>query len=25
GPALAAVTKDDARGFFRHAGYSCPN
>ena len=25
GPALAAITRDDARGFFRHAGYSCPN
>ena len=25
GPALAAITKDDARGFFRHAGYACPN
>ena len=25
GPAPAAITRDDARGFFRHAGYSCPN
>jgi transposase len=25
GPALAAITKGDARGFFRHAGYACPN
>jgi hypothetical protein len=25
GPALAAIDKDDARGFFRHAGYACPN
>ena len=25
GPALAAITKDDARGFFHHAGYACPN
>jgi transposase len=24
GPALAAVTAGDARGFFRHAGYACP-
>jgi transposase len=25
GPALAAITSDDARSFFRHAGYTCPN
>jgi hypothetical protein len=25
GPALAAITKGDARGFFRHAGYACSN
>jgi transposase len=25
GPALAAITKNDAIGFFRHAGYACPN
>jgi transposase len=25
GPALAAISKDDARGFFHHAGYACPN
>jgi hypothetical protein len=25
GPALDAVTAQDARGFFRHAGYACPN
>jgi transposase len=25
GPALAAVTARDARGFFRHAGYPCPD
>ena len=25
GPALAAVTAGDARGFFRHAGYGCAN
>jgi transposase len=25
GPALAAVTAGDARGFFRHAGYPCPD
>lgn len=25
GPALAAISKDDAQGFFRHAGYACPN
>ena len=24
GPALDAITPQDARGFFRHAGYSCP-
>jgi transposase len=25
GPALDAVTPQDARGFFRHAGYACPD
>ena len=25
GPALDAITAQDAQGFFRHAGYSCPN
>ena len=25
GPALAAITAQDARGYFRHAGYGCPN
>ena len=25
GPALAAITPQDARGFFRHAGYVCAN
>jgi transposase len=25
GPALAAITAQDARGFFRHAGYAHPN
>jgi transposase len=25
GPALAAITAQDAQGFFRHAGYACPN
>lgn len=25
GPALDAVTPQDARGFFRHCGYECPN
>ena len=25
GPALAAITPWDARGFFRHAGYARPN
>jgi transposase len=25
GPALDAVTAQDARGFFRHAGYACPD
>ena len=25
GPALDAVTPQDARGFLRHAGYACPN
>jgi transposase len=25
GPALAAISQDDARGFFRHAGYLCPS
>jgi transposase len=25
GPALAAITVQDAHGFFRHAGYPCPN
>ncbi len=25
GPALAAISKDDARSFFRHAGYACLN
>jgi transposase len=25
GPALATVTARDARGFFRHAGYPCPD
>ena len=25
GPALAAVTPQDATGFFRHCGYGCPN
>jgi transposase len=25
GPALAAITPRDARGFFRHAGYARPN
>jgi transposase len=24
GPDLAAVTAQDAQGFFRHAGYACP-
>jgi transposase len=24
-PALDAVTSQDARGFFRHAGYACPD
>jgi transposase len=24
-PALDAVTPQDARGFFRHAGYTCPD
>ena len=25
GPALRAITAQDASGFFRHAGYSCPS
>ena len=25
GPALRAITEQDARGFFRHAGYARPN
>jgi transposase len=25
GPALAAITVRDAQGYFRHAGYGCPN
>jgi transposase len=25
GPALDAITAQDAQGFFRHAGYDCPN
>jgi transposase len=25
GPALDAITAEDAQGFFRHAGYPCPN
>jgi transposase len=25
GPALAAITAQDAQSFFRHAGYACPN
>jgi transposase len=25
GPALAAITPADAKAFFRHAGYPCPN
>ena len=25
GPALDTITAQDARGFFRHAGYDCPN
>jgi hypothetical protein len=25
GPVLAAISPQDARGFFRHAGYACPN
>ena len=25
GPALAAITTQDATGFFRHCGYRCPN
>lgn len=25
GPALAAITPQDAKGYFRHAGYACPN
>ena len=25
GPALDAISKDDARAFFRHAAYVCPN
>jgi transposase len=25
GPALDAITAQDAQGFFRHAGYPCPN
>ena len=25
GPALAAISKNDARAFFRHAGYVCSN
>ena len=25
GPALDAITAQDAKGFFRHAGYACPN
>jgi transposase len=25
GPALNTITDEDASGFFRHAGYSCPN
>ncbi len=25
GPALAAISKEDAKGFFRHAGYARPN
>ena len=25
GPALDTITAQDARGFFRHAGYACPN
>ena len=25
GPALDAITVQDAQGFFRHAGYPCPN
>ena len=24
GPALDAITAQDAAGFFRHAGYGCP-
>ena len=25
GPALDSITVQDAQGFFRHAGYACPN
>jgi transposase len=25
GPALDAITAQDAQAFFRHAGYACPN
>jgi transposase len=25
GPALATITVQDAQGYFRHAGYACPN
>jgi hypothetical protein len=25
GPAFDAITAQDAQGFFRHAGYACPN
>jgi transposase len=25
GPALATITAQDAQGYFRHAGYACPN
>jgi transposase len=25
GPALDAITAQDAQGFFRHTGYACPN
>lgn len=25
GPALASITPQDAAGFFRHCGYTCPN
>jgi hypothetical protein len=24
-PALASITAQDAKGFFRHCGYVCPN